>query len=311
MKNSARYLLSLLLLCATGFSFQNCSQNKFSSMGLEAAGTSSTQGVPSTGGGAPGSTSPITPIIGEATSTGNIIVLDPVSANAMSLSGNASIRAKQIAVNSKSSQALTLSGGANVTANQVYISGDYTASGNASVQKAVVGAAPATDPLANLTAPSTTGLTVYPGGNISAQSNITLNPGVYSAAVQISGGASVSLNPGVYIFENGLVLSGGSYLKGSGVLLYVAGGEIDLSGDSTSQLSPAATGPYAGVTIFQSRTDSTQANLSGGSDWVIEGTLYFPDAPVNLSGSSNLPQSLSLITWQLSLSGGSFIFGSD
>ena len=47
------------------------------------------------------------------------------------------------------------------------------------------------------------------------------------------------------------------------------------------------TGIYAGLTIFQDRSSTVAATLSGGSNISLTGTYYFPSAPLTMSGSSS------------------------
>ena len=88
-----------------------------------------------------------------------------------------------------------------------------------------------------------------------------LSPGLYSK-IQISGTARVTLAAGVYVIaEGGLSADGQASLSGTGVLIYLAGGRcsgsggggFSLAGGASVDISPPATGSYAGVAIFQAR----------------------------------------------------------
>ena len=88
------------------------------------------------------------------------------------------------------------------------------------------------------------------------------------------------LNPGIYYINGGGInMSGPSSISGSGVIIYnTGGGAINLSGTGNISLNPMTTGTYAGITIFQDRSNTASATLSGGSNISNTGTFYFPSA---------------------------------
>ncbi len=106
----------------------------------------------------------------------------------------------------------------------------------------------------------------------------------------LTGASSVTLNPGVYYINGGGInLSGSSGITGDGVFIYnTGGGAINLSGSGTIALSPMTSGQYQGITVFQDRSSSTAATMSGGSNFNNTGTFYFPDAKLTLSGTSGV-----------------------
>ena len=103
-------------------------------------------------------------------------------------------------------------------------------------------------------------------------------------------------------------MTGGASITGSGVLLYIEQGILTLSGDSKVNLTAKESGPYRNILAFQARGNSTQASLSGGSDWYLEGTVYIPDGPINLSDDAGAVLPLSIVADKLNMSGGSFVF---
>ena len=103
--------------------------------------------------------------------------------------------------------------------------------------------------------------------------------GIYSG-ITLSGNATLTLNAGIYIIEGGgLSVSGNASVTGSGVMIFNAGsaynattgnyggtyGSITLSGNGTYSLSAPTTGTYAGILIFQDRTNAAALTLSGNS----------------------------------------------
>lgn len=101
-------------------------------------------------------------------------------------------------------------------------------------------------------------------------------PGVYASKLQIT--SSTTLNSGIYILRNGMSLTGNSALTGSGVMLFVAGGDVNLAGGSTINLTPPTSGPYKNVLIFQARSNPSALKITGGSssDLTFGGVIYVP-----------------------------------
>jgi hypothetical protein len=231
-------------------------------------------------------------------STAAILVLNPTG-TAVTLSGSAAVTAKNgsIIVDSTSNAAIVSSGsspGPSITAPVLDLSGRISFSGS-NPDKAVVtnsGQPNTPDPLAGIAAPSSSGMTVQSNSTISLSgaATRTLNPGVYNGGMTLTGSSSVTLNPGVYYINGGGIgMSGPSSISGSGVFIYkTGGGAINLSGTGNVSLSPMSSGTYAGITVFQDRSSTTGATLSGTGNMHNTGTFYFPDATLTLSGSSGV-----------------------
>jgi hypothetical protein len=245
----------------------------------------------------------------------SLIVLNATANGALSLSSTATINVPgSVVVDSSSKTALTESGSASIKAASIDVVGGVSTSGTATLSPApTTGVAVVPDPLASLAAPSTTGLTNYGAVNYSSGTH-TLNPGTYTSIAASGTATSVTLNPGIYILEGGgLSISGTAVVSGNGVMLYNTSskypgsggsyGSIALSG-GTLNLTAATTGSYAGVVIFQDRSNTKSLKLSGSA--LVEGTgniVYVPDALVSLSNSANLQG--ALVVGTLSMSGNS------
>jgi Flp pilus assembly protein TadG len=229
-----------------------------------------------------------------AYSNAAILALAP-SGNAVALSGTAQVVAKNgnIVVDSTSSTSVVSSGSPSITAPVLDLSGQILFSGS-NPNKATVtntGQANTPDPLSGIAAPSSSGMTVQSNSMISlSNTSRTLSPGVYNGGITLNGSSSVTLNPGVYYINGGGInLSGPSSITGSGVFIYnTGGGAVNLSGTGTIALNPMTSGAYQGITMFQDRTSSTAATMSGGSNINNTGTFYFPDAKLTLSGTSGV-----------------------
>ena len=144
---------------------------------------------------------------------------------------------------------------------------------------------------------------------------LSLNPGIEKLDQRLGQTAHAStLSPGTYVIAGGgLSVSGNATVTGTGVLIYNAGsnypstggsfGSITLTGNSLVKLSPATTGNFAGIGIFQARDSSKPLTLRGKALLGLgaTGILYAPAALVQLSGNSNMAG--ALIVNELALSG--------
>ncbi|HEY2785006.1 MAG TPA: choice-of-anchor Q domain-containing protein [Fimbriiglobus sp.] len=245
----------------------------------------------------------------------SIIALNPTLSGSVALSGSPTITiAGSLVIDSSSSTALTASGSPVVSAGSIGIVGGYSTSGSPHITPTpITHVASLADPLAGLPIPANPGGTVT-SANITGSSTVTLNPGRYSK-IAISGSAKVTLNPGVYVISGGgLSVSGSATLTGNGVLIYVAGsnypnaggtfGGISFSGSPHVTLTPASTGTYAGITLFQARDNNLAITFSGSAQSGINGFLYAQKALVNLSGS-NTTVRMGIIADRLNTSGSS------
>jgi Flp pilus assembly protein TadG len=228
-------------------------------------------------------------------STAAILALNP-SGSAVTLSGTTAVSAVggAVIVDSNSAASVISSGTASITAPVLDLSGGIQYSGS-NPNKATVTNTNQTstpDPLSTIPAPSSSGMTVQSSSSIALSGSMTrtLNPGVYNGGITLSGSASVTLNPGVYYINGGGInLSNLTSITGNGVFIYnTGGGAINLSGSGTISLNPMNTGTYAGLTVFQDRSSTVGATMSGGSNIKNTGTFYYPSATLTLSGSSGV-----------------------
>ncbi len=217
-------------------------------------------------------------------------ILNPTTGNAVIASGNAVVKLPGgLYVDSSAANAVTASGNAQINAGYTHqVKGGVTASGNASATKTGTPSS-TSDPLSSLPLPSVTGLTNYGAVSVAGNSSTTLQPGIYTS-IQISGNAKVTLSnsgPAIYIIEGGgLTVSGNASLSGTGVLIFNAGsayngttdggkfGSINLGGNGTISLSGMTSGVYAGVVIYQSRSNTQGLSLSGNRVAGITSSAY-------------------------------------
>src|SRR5262249_30572180 len=113
-------------------------------------------------------------------------------------------------------------------------------------------------------------------------------------------GAGTALTPGCYtsIPSTVLTLASGRYyitgtvnignLSGTNVFLYLApGAQLVAANNKSLTLSAEATGAYAGVAIFQDRTNSNNFSTGNNFTLAVSGALYFPDVDVDFANSLN------------------------
>jgi hypothetical protein len=156
------------------------------------------------------------------------------------------------------------------------------------------------DPLADLAPPD---CAAGPGGS---PSDGTINPGTYNA---LNATGDLVLNPGLYcivgVGNNTVNLGPHGTLRGTGVVLYVPYGQVDLEGGTVVLTAPTTTtNPecvttpalkdqttsvchYLGMVFFIGRTNILGLKLSGNSAWDVEGTIYNPNSDITLGGGAD------------------------
>ena len=60
---------------------------------------------------------------------------------------------------------------------------------------------------------------------------------------------------------------------------------ISMTGNGAVNLTPLSTGPYAGLALFQDRSDSNGDTLTGNGNLNITGTVYAPSASLTAVGN--------------------------
>lgn len=207
----------------------------------------------------------------------------------LSANGNISITtACGIYVDSSASNAINLVGNAtvSVTGADIDIVGGWSANSNTQISPApVTGQAVALDPLSGVPEP-TVGACTSSGVSLQGHQTQTINPGVYCGSVSVGGQAVLTLNPGTYILKNGLSVGGGATLSGSGVTLYLTSNTVSIAGGGIVNLTAPISGTYQGITIFQSRSDTSTMSLVGGTSQFIDGAVYAAGAELDYTGGA-------------------------
>ena len=120
----------------------------------------------------------------------------------------------------------------------------------------------------------------------------SLSPGYYPKGISMTGG-NVTLEPGIYCLAGkGLNVAGGN-LTAHGVMFYLLEGDkccVNLTGNGIVDITPLPLEmePYGGIAIWQCRENTNAATIRGTDQFSgIDGTLYFPKARVDITGTSD------------------------
>jgi len=227
-----------------------------------------------------------------------VVVLDSTSSSSLSMSGNGVLDIDsptgRVVVNSNAKQAFVGSGNSKLESPEIDIVGNYSLSGNAKMVGHVeVGYPPAQDPLAYIAEPDPATLALRQSSKLSITSGTqTLNPGVYKGGIAISNNAVVTFASGVYYIQGGgFTISGNAKLTGNEVMIFNApnttSDKVSINGNGQVALTPAKTGDYADILLFQKRTTTAAASITGNGNTKMGGAIYFPSAGLSITGNGS------------------------
>ena len=216
-----------------------------------------------------------------------VLALDKHASEAIKIQGSTQIDLAGcvIAANSDSASSVSRGGAAQLSAACVITVGGTSGVNSSSSVDLDCGDAredqyASIDPLVDLVPPPYAGCSSMPGGKTK-----TLSPGTYCNKT-ISG--DVTLEPGTYILRGGRInLGGNGSLAGEGVTIFLMeDAEFAINGNELVNLTPPSTGDYAGVTIYQEKSNDTSVVINGTADSVVTGFVYAPGAHVFYAGNS-------------------------
>jgi Flp pilus assembly protein TadG len=240
--------------------------------------------------------------------TGCVLALDGASVDDIFNNGTVDINLEHCDIydNSPSANALTLVGSATINANGAYIVGNYSTSGNGSLNTTseqqggdgtnVNWSSPIPDPyatdLANLAAPSRCD---YINQSYQGQANIpasTFTDGqTFCGGLSITGNSKVTFPAGVFYISNGVLsVGGGSELDAPDGTTFVLTGNSSLSfaGGAIINVVADQTGPFPGVAFaVASPAGSGTSSFQGGPTMNILGAVYSPNNAVSWAGGSD------------------------
>ncbi len=137
------------------------------------------------------------------------------------------------------------------------------------------------DPLKDLQPPANWGSTLTQDSN-------SLLPGYYPEGITLTSG-DLELASGIYVLGGvGLNITGGN-LTAEGVMFYIVDtGGVKLTGNGIVTITAYESEPYEGMAIWQEAGNTTEAQIVGTEQFTgIDGTLYLPDAHIDLGGTSD------------------------
>lgn len=213
-----------------------------------------------------------------------VVVLNPTANGALTVSGNQTLSVPNcnVQVNSDSSTALTMVGGT-IAAKSICVGGDSTGVGDTS-QTPNTNCRALSDPLANLPEPA-----AFARQQTSPLVMNTMSSDyTYSGTITLSG--NVQLYPGTYYFKNAQVtIATGAFVTGTDVLLFLdKSSTLTMEAGSSLKVTPVESGPYAGLSVFQSRAAATTTSSTFGSEGgaLVTGAIYMPTAQLVISGNA-------------------------
>ena len=184
--------------------------------------------------------------------------------------------------------AITMAGGSISTGTgKTRVVGGISSAGTTFTPAALTHQPVLSDPFAAMQ-PPTVGACTDGGGVSFAGGAHTINPGVYCHVISGAGG-SLTFNAGLYVLKAGISIAG-TTIVANGVTIYIQGGGISMAGPTVT-LSPPAEGDWAGVAIFEDRSDSSPISLAGATNSV-NGLIYTPAATLSVAGGSGSQVSL-------------------
>ena len=222
----------------------------------------------------------------EASSGGaGVIVLNKDDPRALDMDSNSRIVVINggIHVNSSDGEALYMDSNSEIAADWMDVSGGAEFRSNANVDDVDAfreGAPQISDPLAGLALPS-----LGPDlGQVRVYDDDrrTIGPGYYSGGILLDSNSKLTLNPGVYILDGkGLQILSNARLYGENVTLVIvndnnSNSDMFVDSNGTVEITPPETGPYAGVSVFQSPDNDNDAFIYSNGNIDISGTSYFP-----------------------------------
>ena len=233
-----------------------------------------------------------------------VLALAPTQSRAITVSGNTdvSLEGCDVASNSNASDAFWMANSsANLAVGCVHTVGGYVSSTNLRLLDCVAPndyAPKVRDPYADLEEPSTN-IPCETNTNVSVFEPTHMHPsGVM--AMRICGGldikTQVSFKPGLYIIDGGdLSLNANADATSAEAGMTVDGATFFLTGNSRLKLTgngglnmqAPTSGPYDGVLIFASRSQSGLTHeIRGNSGSTTQGALYAPTTNISFSGNS-------------------------
>ena len=140
------------------------------------------------------------------------------------------------------------------------------------------------DPLSTMVPPTATCPSTGANPTIGSSTGPT-GVTIYPSAVVVT--SDTTFDAGRHVFCNGVTVTAGAVVRGSGVLWYVADGAVSIASSATLDLSPAADGPYQNLSLWTAGPQPVTIS-GGGTVHQLSGVIYAPHAPVSIVASAGV-----------------------
>ncbi len=226
--------------------------------------------------------------------TGCVLALNGKASGAITMQGSTQVNLNGCGLYDDSGSYTAMTTGGTLSTLSVNVVGDVSGStsGITATDGINTGVLPLADPYANVSIPSFSGCNQR---NFSAQTTMTINPGVYCGGMSVNAGAVLTLNPGIYYLDQGsFFVRGGATVTGTNVTLVFTSSTgqnwatATINGNATVNLTAPTSGPTQGIAMFADRAmpTGTDFKLNGGSSQTFGGAIYLPTAALTYTGSS-------------------------
>jgi len=261
----------------------------------------------------------------------SIMVMNPTSCSAFTINGNATVTINGSGTYTKSScSANAFSGNGNITIDTDMndIVGGHSLNGNVTIAPPFTKGPAIPDPLAGVPEPVGVTSPVRTCPSLNGNGSYTFQPGYYNCALNpngnwnitfaagnynFTGGANfngnltITLNSGIYTFGgSGFRVNGNANVTGNGAMFHIpSGGCFNMNGNGTFNIDAPTSGTYAGILVFQGRSNTCDINVNGNASQGAWGTIYGIAAKANYNG--NATTSYQFIVDKLAMNGNSNI----
>jgi Flp pilus assembly protein TadG len=235
---------------------------------------------------------------------GCVLALDRTASAAVTIKGttNLNLIGCNLYDDSNAANALNVSGTATVSAAQVGVVGGVSGTSSITTSNGIrTGMGVVADPYANVSVPPPSGCDY---NNKSYKNNVTISPGVYCQGIQVNAGANVTMSPGIYYIDRGsFSVAGNATITGTGVTIVFTSSTssnwatASISSNANINLTAPSSGPTAGIVLFGDRNTpaGTAFSLTGGGTQNFGGAVYLPTAALSFSGGNGTSTSCTQV----------------
>ncbi len=221
------------------------------------------------------------------------------SEQALLLNSGANLQAKdcEVHVHSQKNAAIVLNAGVKVTAEKLCVKGNKILNNGGSAPGLETNCAVAPDPYAGKFAEPTVPGSCTTSGARDGTTH-SLKPGLH-CSVNFNGSPKLTFEPGLHIIRGDMNINSGATVIAEDVTFYFpdTGSRIQANGGLTMTAKAPATGPYAGVLMFEKTSDAANNAqkrpfvFNGSVSEQLEGVIYLPNRDVTYNSTTNVKAS--------------------